>query len=82
MEQCNRRGVAHARLLKPFAIIVLMPAARRFTKAQLILPKSLPAAGLEQVAGCLRSKRKPKTLAEMRAALEREVVRRRDRGRY
>ncbi len=49
--------MAHARLLKPFGIIVLMPAARRFTKAKLILPKSLPAAGLEQVAGCLRSKK-------------------------
>jgi hypothetical protein len=36
----------------------------------------------ELVAGCLRSKRKPKTLAQMRTAIEREVSRRHDRGRY
>ncbi len=46
-----------------------------------------PAAGfletnLAQVAGCLGSKRKPKTPAQMRAAIEREVNRRHDRGRY
>jgi AbrB family looped-hinge helix DNA binding protein len=37
---------------------------------------------LEEVAGCLRSKRKAATLAEMRTAIEREVSRRHDRGRY
>ncbi|MBI4877176.1 MAG: AbrB/MazE/SpoVT family DNA-binding domain-containing protein [Acidobacteria bacterium] len=37
---------------------------------------------LEDVAGCLRSKRKAKTVAEMRAAIGREVIRRHDRGRY
>jgi hypothetical protein len=59
-----------------------MPTVRLSTKAQAIPPKSFSATNLEQVAGCLRSKRKPKTLAQMRAALEREVVRRRDSGRY
>ena len=43
---------------------------------------SFPEATLDQVAGCLRSKGKPKTLAEMRAAIGREVIRRHDRGRY
>jgi AbrB family looped-hinge helix DNA binding protein len=41
-----------------------------------------PAADLDEVAGCLRSTRKPKTTAQMRAAIEREVIRRHDRGRY
>jgi len=50
--------------------ILLRPAAR------------FPNTGLEEVAGCLRSKRKSKTPAQMRAAISREVVRRHDRGRY
>jgi len=37
---------------------------------------------LDQVAGCLRPKRKSKTLAQMRAAIRGEVRRRHDRGRY
>jgi len=41
-----------------------------------------PNADLEEVAGCLRSKRKSKTPARMRAAIGREVMRRHDRGRY
>lgn len=41
-----------------------------------------PDADLAEVAGCLRSKRKAKTPAQMRAAIGREVVRRHDRGRY
>lgn len=41
-----------------------------------------PPARLEDVAGCLRSKRKAKTLAQMHAAIGREVLRRHDRGRY
>jgi AbrB family looped-hinge helix DNA binding protein len=41
-----------------------------------------PATGLEEVAGCLRSKRKSKTPAQMGAAIGREVMRRHDRGRY
>jgi AbrB family looped-hinge helix DNA binding protein len=49
----------------------------------LLRPAALfPAADLEEVAGCLRSKRKSKTLAQMRAAIGREVRRRHDRGRY
>ncbi len=59
-----------------------MPTARLSAKAQLILPKSFPASNLEQISGCLRSKRKPKMLIQMHTAMEREVVRRRDRGRY
>jgi AbrB family looped-hinge helix DNA binding protein len=50
--------------------ILLRPAGR------------FPAADLNQVAGCLRSKRKSKTPAQMRAAIGREVIRRHDRGRY
>jgi AbrB family looped-hinge helix DNA binding protein len=41
-----------------------------------------PEAGLDQVAGCLRVKRKSKTPEQMRAAIRREVKRRHDRGRY
>ena len=41
-----------------------------------------PAASLDEVAGCLRSKGKAKTLAQMDAAIAREVIRRHDRGRY
>jgi AbrB family looped-hinge helix DNA binding protein len=37
---------------------------------------------LDQVAGCLRSKRKSKTPAQMAAAIGREVNRRHGRGRY
>jgi AbrB family looped-hinge helix DNA binding protein len=39
-------------------------------------------SSLEEVAGCLRSKRKPKTTAQMHAAIGSEVMRRHDRGRY
>ena len=49
----------------------------------LLRPKGrFPQAGLDQVAGCLRSKREPKTPAQMRIAIRREVMRRHDRGRY
>ena len=37
---------------------------------------------LDTVAGCLRSKGKPKTLAQMNDAIRRELMRRHDRGRY
>lgn len=37
---------------------------------------------LEDVAGCLRSKRKSTTPGEMHAAIGREVIRRHDGGRY
>ncbi len=40
------------------------------------------SVGLDEVAGCLRSKRKAKTPERMRAAIGREVIRRHDRGRY
>jgi len=48
------------------------------------LPPAALFAGTspDEVAGCLRSTRKAKTPAQMRAAIRREVVRRRDRGRY
>ena len=41
-----------------------------------------PETRLDEVAGCLRSKRKSKTPAQMRTAIGREVIRRHDRGRY
>jgi AbrB family looped-hinge helix DNA binding protein len=41
-----------------------------------------PKTRLDEVAGCLKYKGKSKTLAQMDAAIGREVVRRRDRGRY
>jgi AbrB family looped-hinge helix DNA binding protein len=41
-----------------------------------------PESSLDEVAGSLRSKGKPKTLAQMRDAVKREVNRRHDRGRY
>ena len=50
--------------------ILLRPAGR------------FPKANLEEVAGCLRSGRKPKTLSQMRTSIGREVRRRHDRGRY
>lgn len=50
--------------------VLLRPASR------------FPKTNIEEVAGCLRSKGKAKTLAQMRAAISREVVRRHDRGRY
>jgi len=50
--------------------VLLRPAAR------------FPETDLDAVAGCLRSKRKSKTTAQMRAAIDREVARRHDRGRY
>jgi hypothetical protein len=49
----------------------------------LLRPAShFPEASLDEVAGCLRSKRKSKTPAQMHAAMGREVIRRQDRGRY
>lgn len=50
---------------------VLLRPARRF-----------PRTTLDQVAGCLKYKGKPKTLAEMDAAIGLAVKRRHDRGRY
>ncbi len=50
--------------------ILLRPAGR------------FPETRLQDVAGCLPYKGRPKTLAQMRATIGREVNRRHDRGRY
>jgi AbrB family looped-hinge helix DNA binding protein len=50
---------------------IVLRAAARFAPTE-----------LEQVSGCLRSNRKAKAPAEMRAAIDGEVMRRHDRGRY
>jgi AbrB family looped-hinge helix DNA binding protein len=44
--------------------------------------KRFPETRLEDVVGCLQWKGKPKTLAQMREGIAREVKRRHDRGRY
>lgn len=41
-----------------------------------------PATSLDEVAGCLKYKGKPKTLAQMDSAIGHQVTRRHDRGRY
>ncbi len=41
-----------------------------------------PETRLDEVAGCLRSKRKPITPAQIQSAIGREVKRRHGRGRY
>jgi hypothetical protein len=49
----------------------------------LLRPAGLfPETTLDQVIGCLHSKGKSKTLAQMKAAIGREVIRRHARGRY
>jgi AbrB family looped-hinge helix DNA binding protein len=49
----------------------------------LLRPAALfPETTLDQVVGCLHSKRKLKTIAQMKAAIGREVIRRHARGRY
>ena len=50
--------------------VLLRPAAR------------FPPASLQEVAGCLQSKRKSQTPGQMRAAIGRQVLQRHDRGRY
>ena len=50
---------------------ILLRPARRF-----------PETRLDEVVGCLRSKRKPITPAQIQSAISREVKRRHDRGRY
>ena len=42
----------------------------------------LPATRLDQVAGCLKSTGKPKSIAQMRRGIAREIKRQHDRGRY
>ena len=49
-----------------------------FLRPALIPPEST----LDEVAGCLRSKGKPKTLTQMDAAIRTEVTSRHGRGRY
>ena len=41
-----------------------------------------PETDIEEVAGCLRSGRKRRTISQMRTAIDAEVIRRHDRGRY
>jgi hypothetical protein len=41
-----------------------------------------PRTKLEDVAGCLKWKGKPKTIAEMKDAIRREVICRHKEGRY
>ena len=43
--------------------------------------RPFPETSLDSVAGCLRSHGKPKSLAQMRTAIDREVKRRHDRDR-
>lgn len=43
---------------------------------------TFPPAKIDEVAGCLASRRKPGTSDQMRKAIDREVQRRHDRGRY
>jgi len=50
---------------------ILLRPARRF-----------PATSLDEVAGCMRSKRKPISSQQIQSAISREVKRRHDRGRY
>ncbi len=53
------------------------------TEGILLRPaKTFPPTRIEDVAGCLRYAGKPKTLAEMEAAIRTEVKARRARGRY
>ena len=70
-----------------------METTRLFTKGQTILPKTsdgvllrpagrFPETQLDQVAGCLQSNGKRKSLAQMRDAIARDVRRRHNRGRY
>jgi AbrB family looped-hinge helix DNA binding protein len=42
----------------------------------------LAKTSLDEVAGCLQFKGRPKTLAQMKGAIAREVISRHDRGRY
>lgn len=54
------------------------------TKGGILLRPSrrFPPSTLDNVVGCLKHKGRPATLAEMDAAIAREVKRRHDRGRY
>jgi bifunctional DNA-binding transcriptional regulator/antitoxin component of YhaV-PrlF toxin-antitoxin module len=41
-----------------------------------------PNSEIDEVAGCLKSEHKPATRSQMRGAVDREVIQRRERGRY
>lgn len=45
-------------------------------------PPAISETSLEEVAGYLESTQKSKTIAEMSAAVKREIAQRHDRGRY
>jgi AbrB family looped-hinge helix DNA binding protein len=73
------KGIRDSRAWKPgteFTVeetedgVLLRPTAR------------FPRTTLADVAGCLRYKGRPKSIAQMDAAIAREVKRRHDRGRY
>lgn len=57
-------------------------AVRKARSTALHVLAEIPETELDQVAGCLRWDAKPKTLAEMDAAVEQEVIRRHKQGRY
>jgi hypothetical protein len=59
-----------------------MKITRLSTKGLLRPTERCPEAHLDQVAGCLRSKGKPKSPLQMSAAIRAEALRRRDCGRY
>ena len=58
-----------------------MKTKRLSTPMKFCAAARFPRAALDQVAGCLQSKGKSKTIAQMRTAIGREVIRRHDRGR-
>jgi AbrB family looped-hinge helix DNA binding protein len=73
------KNIRAARALRPGTVFtveettdgILLRPARRF-----------PESHLDEVVGCLRSRRKPINPAQIQSAIGREVQRRHDRGRY
>jgi hypothetical protein len=61
-----------------------MEITRLSTEGQNVLRPSgrFPETRLEDVVGCLRTRRKAASLVQMDAAIAREIVRRRVRNRY
>jgi metal-responsive CopG/Arc/MetJ family transcriptional regulator len=68
-EERDRAGYSSQRPAREESLV--WEAARRFS-----------ASDIDEVAGCLKSKRKSKTTSQMDTAIGREVIRRQDRGRY
>jgi len=62
--------------------VLRMETSRLSTKGRIARAASFQETDLEEVAGCLRYKGKAKTVAQMKAAIAREVVRRHRGGRY